>query len=146
MYSNILIAFDGSELAEKALNHGIALAKLCKARATIVYATVPWAAMAVGELAVVIPPQEYEANVAKQAREQLKRAMHAAAAAGVGCETVHSSEGQPYKAIVDTASAKGCDLIVMGSHGRRGLAGLLIGSVAMQTLTHAHIPVLVYRD
>ena len=146
MYGHILIAFDGTELSEKALRQGIQLAKAVGAKVTALYVTMPWAAVAVGEIAVMFPPEEYEANAAKAASEQLKRAAETAKAQGVPCETIHSSESQPYKAIVDTAANKGCDLIVMGSHGRRGIAGLLLGSVAMKTLTHAHVPVLVYRE
>ena len=146
MYKHILIAFDGSELSEKALRQGIQLAKAMGAKVTALYATMPWAAIAVGEIAVMFPPDEYEANAAKAAEGQLKLATAIAKEQGVPCETMHKSESQPYKAIVDTAAKKGCDLIVMGSHGRRGIAGLLLGSVAMKTLTHAHVPVLVYRE
>lgn len=146
MYKHILIAFDGTELSEKALRQGVQLAKAVGAKVTALYVTMPWAAVAVGEIAVMFPPEEYEANAAKAASEQLKCATETAKALGVPCEAMHSSESQPYKAIVDTAANKGCDLIVMGSHGRRGIAGLLLGSVAMKTLTHAHVPVLVYRE
>ncbi len=146
MYKHILIAFDGSELSEKALRQGIQLAKAVGAKVTALYVTMPWAAVAVGEVAIMFPPEEYETNAAKAANEQLKRATEAARAEDVACETIHASESQPYKAIVDTAATKGCDLIVMGSHGRRGISGLLLGSVAMKTLTHTHVPVLVYRE
>jgi nucleotide-binding universal stress UspA family protein len=146
MYKHLLIAFDGSELSDKALRQGIELAKAVGAKITVLYVTMPWSNIAVGEIAVMFPPEEYETNAAAAANEQLKRAGLAAREAGVSCEQVHSSESQPYKAIVDTAAQKGCDLIVMGSHGRRGMAGLLLGSVATKTLTHAHVPVLVYRE
>ena len=146
MYKHLLIAFDGSELSEKALRQGLELAKAVGARVTALFVTMPWAAIAVGEVAVMFPPEEYETNAAKAANEHLKRAVEIAKAEGVPCVTLHTSETQPYKAIVGTAASKGCDLIVMGSHGRRGIAGLLLGSVAMKTLTHAHIPVLVYRE
>jgi nucleotide-binding universal stress UspA family protein len=146
MYKHLLVAFDGSELSERALKQGLELAKAIGAKVTALYVTMPWTSVAVGEVAVMFPPEEYETNAANAAKQQLKRATDAAAALGVVCEGIHKSEGQPYKAIVDTAGARGCDLIVMGSHGRRGIAGLLLGSVAMKTLTHAHVPVLVYRE
>jgi nucleotide-binding universal stress UspA family protein len=60
-------------------------------------------------------------------------------------ETVHNTDPQAHKAIVETAKDKGCDLIVMGSHGRHGLAGLMLGSVATKVVTHAHVPVLIVR-
>lgn len=146
MYEHILIAFDGSDLSEKALRQGAQLAKAVGAKVTALYVTMPWSAIAAGEIAVMFPPEEYETNAAKTAVEQLKRAAETAKSIGVACDTLHKSDAQPYKAIIDTAGANGCDLIVMGSHGRRGIAGLLLGSVAMKTLTHAHIPVLVYRE
>lgn len=146
MYKHMLIAFDGSELAERALRQGLELAKAVGAKATALYVTMPWSSIAVGEVAVMFPPEEYEANAKSAAELQLKKAAEAAKSLGVACDVLHRSESQPYKAIVDTAAERGCDLIVMGSHGRRGIAGLLLGSVAMKTLTHTHVPVLVYRD
>jgi nucleotide-binding universal stress UspA family protein len=146
MYKHLLIAFDGSDLSERALRQGIDLAKTVGAKVTVLYATMPWSSVAVGEIAVMFPPEEYETNAAAAAKQQLNKAVEAAAAAGVPCETLHKSDAQAYRAIVDTAADRGCDLIVMGSHGRRGVAGLILGSVALKTLTHAHVPVLVYRE
>lgn len=146
MYKHVLIAFDGSELSEKALRQGLELAKSVGAKATALCVTMPWSSIAVGDVAVMFPPGDYDKTTAEAAEKQLARAAELAKAQGVVCETLHVSEAQAYRSIVDTASARGCDLIVMGSHGRRGVAGLLLGSVAMKTLTHAHIPVLVYRE
>lgn len=146
MYKHILIAFDASELSEKALCQGIDLAKAIGAKVTALYVTMPWSSIAVGEIAVMFPPDEYDKNAAAAAMEQLKLAQVRAKAKDVTCNILHKSDSQPHKAIVGTAEEKGCDLIVMGSHGRRGIAGLLLGSVAMKTLTHVHIPVLVYRE
>ena len=69
----------------------------------------------------------------------------AAKVAGVPCETVHREQEHPYQAIIDTAKLKGCDLIVMASHGRRGIAAIVLGSETVKVLTHSKIPVLVYR-
>ena len=146
MYKHLLIAFDGSELAEKALLQGLELAKSIGARTSALYVTMPWSSIAIGEVAVMFPPEEYETNAAKAAEEQLGRAAEAARNAGVPCETLHTVDAQPYKSIVETAASKSCDLIVLASHGRRGIAGLLLGSVAAKTLVHAHVPVLVYRE
>lgn len=146
MYKHLLIAFDGTELAEKALEHAIDLAKASGGKVTAVNITMPWTSVAAGEVAIMFPPEDYEKSAAHEAHKRLKTAAEAAEARGVPCEILHLSDAQPHKAIVETAAQKGCDLIVMGSHGRRGIAGLLLGSVAMKTLTHAHIPVLIYRE
>ena len=66
-------------------------------------------------------------------------------AAGVPCDTVREVHDQPYRAIIDSAHALSCDLIVMASHGRRGISALLLGSETVKVLTHSTIPVLVYR-
>lgn len=146
MYKHLLIAVDGSELSDKALGHGVGLAKALGAKVTIINVTPPWSSIAVGEIAVMFPPEEYDANMAKAANQLLARMSEATAAAGITAETVHAIDPHPDHAILITAEKKGCDLIVMGSHGRRGIAGLLLGSVTARTLTHCKIPVLVYRQ
>lgn len=146
MYKNLLIAIDGSELASKALAQGLELAKVIGARVTIVNVTPPWSSIAVGEVAVMFPPEEYDANMQAAAKQLLDKAVAEAKAAGVEAEPVSASDPQAYRAILDVAGDKGCDLIVMGSHGRKGIAGLLLGSETTKTLTHGQIPVLVYRE
>lgn len=146
MYKHLLIAFDGSELAEKALKHAIDLARASGGKITALNVTLPWSSVAAGEVALMFPPEDYDKSTAAEAGKKLARAAAEAAEQGVQCDVLHASDAQAYKAIVETAQARGCDLIVMGSHGRRGIAGLLLGSVAMKTLTHAHVPVLVYRE
>lgn len=146
MYKNILIAVDGSELADKALAQGLELAKAIGAKVNLVHVTPPWSSIAVGEVAVMFPPEEYEANMKAAAAKLLGKAAEKAKAVGVPCTTVEASESQAYKAILQAAAENGCDLIVMGSHGRRGIAGLLLGSETVKTLTHGKVPVLVYRE
>ncbi|MFA5949340.1 MAG: universal stress protein [Hyphomicrobium sp.] len=146
MYKHILLAVDGSTLADEALKQGLELAQAIGARATIIHVTAPWSSVAVGEVAVMFPPQEYEANMAAAAAEILKRSGAVAEALAVPFDTLTASDPQPYRAILAAAADKGCDLIVMGSHGRRGIAGLLLGSETTKTLTHGKIPVLVYRE
>jgi len=146
MYQHLLIASDGSELSEKALKQGLELAKALGAKTTIIHVTPPWTSIAVGEVAVMFPPEEYETNMRAAAEQLLARMRKAAEAVGVACETVQVSDPQPHKAILAAAQQRGCDLIVMGSHGRRGIAGLLLGSVTVKTLTHGNVPVLVYRE
>jgi nucleotide-binding universal stress UspA family protein len=146
MYKHILIAVDGSDLSDKAVKQGVELAKAIQAKATIVHVTPPWSSVAVGEIAVMFPPKEYEANMAAAAAQLLERMSKVAEASGVACETVHVVDPHPHNAILAAARERGCDLVVMGSHGRRGIAGLLLGSVTTKTLTHGKVPVLVYRE
>lgn len=145
MYRHILIATDGSELGKKAIQDGIALAKALGAKVTGVTVTAPWHTLAVGEVAVAFPRADYDRTTAANAAEILGAVSKAAAAAGLKSETVHAKEQLAYEGIVGTAKAKGCDLIVVGSHGARGLAGFILGSQAQKVLTHTDIAVLVVR-
>jgi len=86
--------------------------------------------------------EEASRALSERAMEQVKTASDAA---GVSCETIREIHDQPYRAIIDAAHAQGCDLIVMASHGRRGISALLLGSETVKVLTHSTIPVLVYR-
>ena len=145
MYKHLLIATDGSELAQKAVDQGLALANALDARATVVYVTEPWAAVAYGEYAVAYPPGEYERNAASQAARVLTAAAATAEKAGARCETLHVKDQFPAEGIIQAAKQKGCDLIVMASHGRRGLIRLLLGSQAVGVVTQSSIPVLICR-
>ena len=125
MYRHILIPTDGSELAEHGVAHGLALAKSVGAKVSAINVVEPLFAVT-GDFASVVD------DVAKAAKE-----------AGVSCETIQVENVQPHEAIIATAEDKGCDLIVMSSHGLSGLSMLLLGSVTNKVLTHAKIPVLV---
>ena len=144
MFKHILIATDGSELAERAVAAGRALAKALNARVTAVTATEPWSAMVTGEPALAFPIEDYEKAAAENAARILSGVGAAAKAAGVDCETVHINDF-PAEGIVETAQVRGCDLIVMASHGRRGLSKLLLGSQATRVLALSPVPVLVCR-
>ena len=145
MYKHILIATDGSELAAKAVTSGIELAKRLGAKLTAVTATEPWTTMMVaGDPGAAFPTMEYEQVSAENAANILAAVSSMAKTAGVACETVHVMN-YPADAIIDTAKSKGCDLIVMSSHGRRGIARILIGSQAVNVLTHSTVPVLICR-
>jgi nucleotide-binding universal stress UspA family protein len=87
----------------------------------------------------------YKTRIEEHARKTLGAVADAANAAGVACETIHIEHEHPYRAIIDTAESKGCDLIVMASHGRSGLSAVVLGSVTVKVLTHCKIPVLVYH-
>ena len=127
MYRHILIPTDGSELSQRGVAHGLALAKSVGAKVTAIYVVEPLLAVT-GDFASV-----------------LDRAENAANEAGVSCETIQKENVQPDQAIVAAAEEKGCDLIVMSWHGRSGLSTLLIGSVTNKVLTYAKSPVLVCR-
>ena len=146
MYKNILIATDGSDLARHAVAHGLKLAKLVGAKTTIITVTMPWSAVAYGEMAVAIPPNEYDKSVKANADKILAAEAERAKESGVACETLQASDINPYQAILSTAQDKGCDLIVVGSHGRSGLSRILLGSETVKVLTHTKIPVLVWRE
>lgn len=145
MYKNILVAIDGSEMAELAQKHAIALAKVFGSKTVLVHVTPPWSSLVVGDAVVMYPPSDYDESMKKSANELLSKAQKGFKSSGIECETIHTTETQAHRAIVQTAKDKGSDLIVMGSHGRHGLMGLMLGSVATKTVTHAHIPVLICR-
>jgi nucleotide-binding universal stress UspA family protein len=144
MYKHILIATDGSELAAKAVTTGIDLAKRLGAKVTALTASEPGTAMMMGDPGSAFPIIEYEKLASENAARILKTVDAAAKAAGVVCETVYVMS-YPADAIIDTAKTKGCDLIVMSSHGRRGIARVLLGSQAVNVLTHSTVPVLICR-
>jgi nucleotide-binding universal stress UspA family protein len=144
MFTNILIATDGSELAEKAVQQGLQLAKTMTAKTTVVRAT-PVPRVFVAEGIAMAPPVDVHEQVVAEVVKQFTRIKSEAAAAGVACETVHVDDDQPWHAILDTANKRHCDLIVMASHGRSGLSAALLGSETQNVLAKATIPVLVCR-
>ncbi len=145
MYKHLLIATDGSELAAKAVAQGLGLAKSLNARATIVMVTEPWTAVVSGESAIAFPIEDYERSVLQTANEVLASAAAAAKAKGVDCDTVHAKDQYAAEGIIATATDHGCDLIVMASHGRRGLKRIFLGSQTNSVVTQSTIPVLVCR-
>ena len=90
-------------------------------------------------------PTQYQARMQKHAEKILAAVSHSAQAAGVACEMVQVEHEHPYQAIIDTGGSKGCDLIVMASHGRHGISAIVLGSETLKVLTHSKIPVLVHR-
>ena len=145
MYAHILIATDGSELSEKALVEGAALAKHLKAEVTIVTVAATQEPMFV-EDELIGPDQGERQEIAQnEAMQIIASARKIVESAGVSCGTVSAIDRRPYEAILDTADSNGCDLIVMASHGRSGIGALLIGSETQKVLTHGKLPVLVHR-
>jgi len=146
MYKNILIATDGSELAHKAVDHGIGLAKSVGAKVTAVVVETPFNVFDVpaSRNAQISAEFASHAQANKQhAARVLNDVAGAAKKAGLACDTVQIEHDQPYQAIIKTAKDKGCDAIVMASHGRSGVSAVLLGSVTNKVLTHTVIPVLV---
>lgn len=146
MYKHLLISTDGSDVARKGVDHGLALAKGLNARVTIVTATerLPvYFGLDAGVAAVAY--DGYGASQREAAQQVLAAAAAAAAAVGVTAETVLLENALPAEAIIDTAKVTGCDLIAMASHGRRGLGRLMMGSVAAEVVSHSPVPVLVVR-
>ena len=148
MYKNILIATDGSDLAGKAVTHGLALAKKMDAKVTIVTVTEIWSAR---EMAAKMeqgsrnPIEDFEKRAEEAAGKIMEAAKARAAEHGLACETVHVPDQHPAEGIIETAKDKGCDLIVMASHGYRSVKRFLLGSVANEVVTHSSIPVLIHR-
>ncbi|HSE02603.1 MAG TPA: universal stress protein [Methylomirabilota bacterium] len=143
MYRHILIPCDGSPLSEGALRQGIALARTLGAKVIALTVSLPFDNLALDPVLVTSTAAEYEKDCEARAEKTLSLAR--VEAAGVPCETLHLIRDHPYQAIVDTAHTKGCDLICMASHGRKGVAGLVLGSETHKVLTHSKIPVLVCR-
>jgi nucleotide-binding universal stress UspA family protein len=149
MYARILIATDGSDLAGRALEHGLQLAKLAGSEVTVVTVTEPativGGGFATGAGAVVDPLPELIEAQDNAAREVLAEVAKKAADQGVTVKTVLVDNSFAAEGIVATADSIGAELIVMGSHGRSGLNRLLLGSQANNVLSHTKIPVLITR-
>jgi nucleotide-binding universal stress UspA family protein len=148
MYKHILIAVDGSELSDRALVHGVSLAKEIRATVTVVTVTPLWSALEMAHKAVERNPDpagEFEKMAEAAAKVILDAAAQKAKIAGVPCELVHVPDQHPAEGIIATAEKKGCDLIVMASHGRRTVGRLLLGSQANEVLAHSKIPALIVR-
>lgn len=145
MFKHILMPTDGSGHSERAIERGIELAKLCGAKVTGIHVMQDYAMMMGPE---GLLPTDLDDRMEERERERaasfLEFVEKAAAAAGVGCDTV-IAKGRPYDAIVDAANERGCDLIVMTARNRKGLVSHLMGSEASRVLHRASIPVLTFR-
>jgi nucleotide-binding universal stress UspA family protein len=149
MYKHILVPTDGSVLSDKAVEAAIKLAKLVGARVTAFHTVEPYplqgayAAEASG--VAELQPEIFAQRSEEYAKRVLDAVAAAAAAENVQCTTAYATGNSAFQLIVEKASEEKCDLIVMASHGRRGLEGFLLGSETQKVLTHSSIPVLVYR-
>jgi nucleotide-binding universal stress UspA family protein len=149
MYKHILLPTDGSALSDKAVEAAIKLAQQLGARITAFHAMEPYPLQGVyaAEASGVaeLQPELFAERSEEYAKRVLDAVAGAAAVANVQCATAYASSSSPSEAIVEKAGKEKCDLIVMASHGRRGLEGFLLGSETQKVLTHSSIPVLVYR-
>ena len=145
LYKRILIATDGSELAGKAVAAGFNLARQLGAKVTAVTVTEPWTALVAGDAGIAFPVDEYGKSSNESAVHILASVSKLARKADIACATVHAKDQYPADGIMEAAEKNNCDLIVMASHGRRGLGRLLLGSQAVKVLTHSTVPVLICR-
>ncbi|HSW04147.1 universal stress protein [Aquabacterium sp.] len=144
MYKRILVPTDGSDITGKAVQTAISLAKVTGASLATVSVKEPFPYSAISEMQPV-PPQEFYDAQERIAAERVKAVVNEANAAGLNCDGYTVEALHPWEAILDQAKQQGCDLIVMASHGRRGVTALLLGSETNRVLTHSPLPVLVVK-
>ena len=144
MFSRILVPTDGSDISQRAVALAIALAKPLGAAIYTVCVKEPFPYGAVAEMQPT-PPQEFFDAQERSAAHHVRAVIDACDAAGVVCHAQTVDGVQPWEAIVDHAGKQNCDLLVMGSHGRGGLASLFMGSETQDVLHHTTLPVLVVR-
>lgn len=158
MYKSILVPTDGSELSAKAIHEALALAKSTGARITALHVMPPLSDLPVPDLAetyeasvnegYILPAslrKKVQEDVAARSRAMLDDVCAKAAAAGVKCDSVVATSNSPHEAIIRQAEESNCDLIMMASHGRKGVKAIVLGSETMKVLVHSKIPVLVVR-
>jgi nucleotide-binding universal stress UspA family protein len=144
MFKRILVPTDGSDITQKALETSIALARSLGAELHTISVKEPFPYGAISEMQPT-PPQEFFDAQERIATRRVAAVAEACAAAGVPCQTMTVEALHPWEAIIDHAKRMECDLLVMASHGRRGVSALLLGSETQKVLTHSKIPVLIVR-
>ena len=141
MYRHIMIATDGSDIAQRAVDQGLQLAMRLGSKVTVVTVTEPYPA----ELATAWPVEDYDRAVSEKAQNILGHARNAAAALDASCEYLHVKNAYPAEGIIQAAVDQNCDLIVMASYGRRGFQRMILGSQAYEVIVNSPIPVLICR-
>ena len=144
MYKRILVPTDGSEITAKAVETAVTMARAFGATLLTLAVKEPFPYSAITEMQP-IPPQEFFDAQERIAVKHLDQVKAACAAAGVECLAAAVEAVHPWESIIDFGKDQGADLIVMASHGRRGVAALLLGSETQKVLTHSTVPVLVVR-
>ena len=144
MFKRILFPTDGSDVTPRALQTALQLARLTGASLDALAVKEPFPYSAVSEMQPV-PPQDFFDAQQRVAAARVQQVIDTAIAAGVPCKGYTVEALHAWEAILEHAKAQGCDLIVMASHGRRGMSALLLGSETQKVLTHTLLPVLVVR-
>ena len=144
MFKKILVPTDGSEIAASAIQVAVDLAKTQGAQVVGLYVIDPYPYSAMGE-AASLGFETYQAHAKEAALKALHAIETACSLAGVPCTCETSERSVVYEGIIEAAKEGACDLIVMSSHGRRGMKAVLLGSVAQQVLTHVNLPVLIVK-
>jgi len=145
MFKKILVPTDGSKLSEKAVKRAVQLAKQTKASIKAVHVIPKFHTFTYQSDMLELTAKEYEASASAKARDYLGYVDRVAKAADVECDSDYAFSDQPFQEIIKSAQKGKCDLIVMASHGRRGIEGFLLGSETQKVLTHSSVPVLVLR-
>lgn len=146
MFQHILIPTDGSKLSTAALHAGMQLAKEQGAQVTVLYVMPDYSAMIYGaEALMTYNAAEFTKSAQKDADKVLQPALEMAQAKGVACRTARTTNVSIHQAIIKEAQDNHCDLICMASHGRKGIAGILLGSETQRVLVNSSVPVLVHR-
>ncbi|MEZ5441510.1 MAG: universal stress protein [Lysobacterales bacterium] len=147
MYKHLLVCTDGSDLSHKAIDEGVRLARYLGAELTAVYAVANYVppVEAIAPIYYLPTLEEYQERAKVEAEHVLAQVRQTSDEAGIPCELEWALSDDPYRLILDVAERRGCDLVVMASHGRRGLSGLILGSETTRVLTHSKVPVLVVR-
>ena len=144
MFKRILVPTDGSDITAKAVNTAVSLAKSLSAKIYAISVKEPFPYSAISEMQPT-PPQEFFDAQERIAAKRVQAVVDTCKAAGLNCEA-HTVEAlHPWEAIIDHAKRQECDLVVMASHGRRGVAALLLGSETQKVLTHSQVAVLIVR-
>jgi len=143
MYRHLMVPLDVSPLSVDTVRKAVEFARALGAKVTFLHARGDYGTSSDGALERVIAPAEFNEHMAGEARAILSKAEVVAREAGVDHDSVAVTSSRPYEAILEAAEARGCDLIFIASHGRRGLKGLVLGSQTQRVLQHTTIPVLV---
>lgn len=145
MFQHILVPTDGSSLSSKAIKNAVALAKSLNARVTVLTVIEPYHVFSKDPAQLADTEAAYKKRSHAEAARVLSEVDEVSQRTGVAYATVKLEHEQVHQAIIETAGKRGCDLIAMASHGRRGVAALVLGSITTKVLTHSSLPVLVYR-
>lgn len=145
MFKHILVPVDGSDTAQQAVGKAVGLARAFSSTVTVVYVIDPYPFTGLGN-DYAYGQAAYLGAASAEASQATQAAQHLLEQSGVSSQIVVMESNAAWRGILETAGKVNADLIVMGSHGRRGIEKLMLGSVTQSVLSHAHLPVLVVRD